>query len=228
MALTMGPNTGLVENGEPGEGHYAELMRKWRWEDFLAQPVVKSRVTALPTSGQANGDTYLYVGSGGNANKLARWTTRTTTAQWEYLTAKLGWRVQVADELDTGDQVKTYEFDGSAWVEKAGGGSGLPVSGGTLLDAEITRYRETIATATTSIDRADGGIQTLTLTADSALTWTLDDGEKIQLYLMPAGFNVTNWGVTYWMTDVPTLATENMVVVEKVGGSIYAWDGGSR
>jgi len=96
------------------------------------------------------------------------------------------------------------------------------------LTEEITRYRETIAAATTTIDRADGGIQTLTLTADSALTWTLNNGEKIQLYLTPAGFNVTGWGVTHWMTGVPTLATENMVVVEKVGGNIYAWDGGSR
>ena len=104
----------------------------------------------------------------------------------------------------------------------------MPTSGGTLQDAEITRYRETIAAATASIDRADGGIQTLTLIADSALSWTLDNGEKIQLYLKPDGFNVTDWGVTYWMTDVPTLATENMIVVEKVGGSIYAWDGGSR
>jgi hypothetical protein len=97
-----------------------------------------------------------------------------------------------------------------------------------FLTEEITRYRETIAAATTTIDRADGGIQTLTLTVDSTLTWTLNDGEKIQLYLTPAGFNVTDWGVTYWMTAVPTLATENMVVVEKVGGNIYAWDGGSR
>lgn len=98
-----------------------------------------------------------------------------------------------------------------------------------FLTEEITRYRETIVAAiTTTIDRAGGGIQTLTLTADSTLTWTLNDGEKIQLYLTPAGFNVTDWGVTYWMTDVPTLATENMIVVEKSGGNIYAWDGGSR
>lgn len=93
----------------------------------------------------------------------------------------------------------------------------------------IKRFAETVATATTTaIDRADGGIQPLTLTVDSALTWTLNNGEKIQLYLTPAGFNITDWGVTYWMTDVPTLATENMIVVEKVGGNIYAWDGGSR
>jgi len=102
------------------------------------------------------------------------------------------------------------------------------IGGGNYLTEEITRYRETIAAATTAIDRADGGIQTLTLPADSALTWTLNNGEKIQLYLTPDGFNVTDWGVTYWMTDVPTLDTENMIVAEKVGGNIYAWDGGSR
>lgn len=94
---------------------------------------------------------------------------------------------------------------------------------------ELLRYRETVATVTSgNMDRSKGGIALLTLTTDSALTWTLNNGEKIQLYLTPAGFNVTDWGVTHWMTDVPTLATENMIVVEKVGGNIYAWDGGSR
>ncbi|UKW03189.1 hypothetical protein MCN99_05320 [Pseudomonas aeruginosa] len=57
MSLTMGPNTGLLINGAPGEGHYNELMRLLRWDDFLRQPVVKGRVATLPTSGQAEGDT---------------------------------------------------------------------------------------------------------------------------------------------------------------------------
>ena len=43
MSLTMGPNTGLLTNGAPGEGHYNELMRLLRWDDFLRQPVVKGR-----------------------------------------------------------------------------------------------------------------------------------------------------------------------------------------
>jgi hypothetical protein len=123
-----------------------------------------------------------------------------------------------AQAFDVGDVV---QLDATAEGLAAADTSGF-------LTEEITRYRETIAASTTAIDRADGGIQTLTLTTDSALTWTLNEGEKIQLYLTPAGFNITDWGVTYWMTDVPTLATENMIVVEKVGGNIYAWDGGSR
>ena len=136
------------------------------------------------------------------------------------------------------------------WLVSLGGipGPGVPVGGtakqilrkisGTDYDSEwsdeldgvvIKRFSETVyENATPAINRANGGIQKVTLVSDSALTWTLNDGEKIQLYLTPAGFNVTDWGVTHWMTDVPTLATENMVVVEKVGGSIYAWDGGSR
>lgn len=146
----------------------------------------------------------------GNDLTIARATEGSTALAWD-----AGARVELVETAETfGDIPDPSDL--------------LPTSGGTLLDAEITRYSETIATPTTSIDRADGGIQTLTLTADSALTWTLNDGEKIQLYLTPAGFNVTDWGVTHWMTDVPTLATENMIVVEKVGGNIYAWDGGSR
>ena len=116
MALTMGPNTGLLENGDPGEGHYAELMRKWRWGDFLAQPVVKSRVTTLPTTGQVNGDAYLFIGTGTNQNRIARWTTRLATARWEYLIPKAGWRVRVLDELDVNSMTKDYEFSGSAWI----------------------------------------------------------------------------------------------------------------
>ncbi|AWF69881.1 hypothetical protein CSC27_3807 [Pseudomonas aeruginosa] len=51
----MGPNTGLLINGAPGEGHYSELIRMLRWDDFLRQPVVKGRVATLPTTGQAEG-----------------------------------------------------------------------------------------------------------------------------------------------------------------------------
>ena len=138
---------------------------------------------------------------GGNDLTITRAAEGSTAQEWS-----AGARVELTETAETFGDVDTSGF----------------------LTEEITRYRETIAAATTTIDRADGGIQTITLAADSALTWTLNDGEKIQLYLTPGGFNITGWGVTHWMTDVPTLATENMVVVEKVGGNIYAWDGGSR
>ncbi|HCF7134668.1 hypothetical protein ACTXY8_14015, partial [Pseudomonas aeruginosa] len=130
MTLYMGPNTGLLINGLPGEGHYSDLIRMWRWDDFLRQPVVKGRVAALPTSGQAEGDTYIFTGSGSNQNRLARWwATGATTAIWEYMPPRLGWRVQVANETTPSGQVKTYEYSGTAWVELVGGMSDAPSDG---------------------------------------------------------------------------------------------------
>ncbi|MBK3903420.1 DUF2793 domain-containing protein, partial [Pseudomonas aeruginosa] len=130
MTLYMGPNTGLLINGLPGEGHYSDLIRMWRWDDFLRQPVVKGRVAALPTSGQAEGDTYIFTGSGSNQNRLARWwATGATTAIWEYMPPRLGWRVQVANETTPSGQVKTYEYSGSAWTELVGGMADAPSDG---------------------------------------------------------------------------------------------------
>lgn len=118
MTLYMGPNTGLLINGLPGEGHYSDLIRMWRWDDFLRQPVVKGRVAALPTSGQAEGDTYIFTGAGANQNRLARWwATGASTPIWEYMPPRLGWRVQVANETTASGQVKTYEFGASGWTE---------------------------------------------------------------------------------------------------------------
>ncbi|HBP1755307.1 TPA: hypothetical protein L5V88_006209, partial [Pseudomonas aeruginosa] len=97
---------------------------------FLRQPVVKGRVAALPTSGQAEGDTYIFTGSGSNQNRLARWwATGATTAIWEYMPPRLGWRVRVANETTPSGQVKTYEYSGTAWVELVGGMSDAPSDG---------------------------------------------------------------------------------------------------
>ncbi|HBN9476461.1 TPA: DUF2793 domain-containing protein [Pseudomonas aeruginosa] len=130
MTLYMGPNTGLLINGAPGEGHYSDLIRMWRWDDFLRQPVVKSRIATLPTSGQVEGDVYIVTGSGASQNRLARWwVVGATAGTWEYLTPKLGWRVQVANETTPSGQVKTYEYSGTAWVELVGGMSDAPSDG---------------------------------------------------------------------------------------------------
>ncbi|HEM7588891.1 TPA: DUF2793 domain-containing protein, partial [Serratia marcescens] len=117
-------------NGAPGEGHYSELIRMLRWDDFLRQPVVKGRVATLPTTGQAEGDTYIFTGSGSNQNRLARWwATGATTAIWEYMPPRLGWRVQVANETTPSGQVKTYEFGASGWTELVGGMADAPSDG---------------------------------------------------------------------------------------------------
>ncbi|MGV8666254.1 hypothetical protein [Pseudomonas aeruginosa] len=130
MTLYMGPNTGLLMNGLPGEGHYAEVTRMYRWDDFLRQPIAMGRVATLPTSGLAEGDVYIVTGSGASQNRLARWwVVGATAGTWEYLTPKLGWRVQVANETTPSGQVKTYEYSGTAWVELVGGMSDAPSDG---------------------------------------------------------------------------------------------------
>lgn len=130
MTLYMGPNTGLLMNGLPGEGHYAEVTRMYRWDDFLRQPIAKGRVATLPTAGLAEGDVYIVTGSGASQNRLARWwVVGATAGTWEYLTPKMGWRVQVANETTPSGQVKTYEYSGSAWTELVGGMSDAPSDG---------------------------------------------------------------------------------------------------
>ncbi|HHO8878514.1 TPA: hypothetical protein ACRXYB_003334, partial [Pseudomonas aeruginosa] len=130
MTLYMGPNTGLLMNGLPGEGHYAEVTRMYRWDDFLRQPIAKGRVATLPTSGLAEGDVYIVTGSGASQNRLARWwVVGATAGTWEYLTPKLGWRVQIANEATPAGQVKTYEFGASGWTELVGGMADAPSDG---------------------------------------------------------------------------------------------------
>lgn len=100
MALTNGPNTGLVVDGDIGEPHYLELMRKWRAEDLLLQCVVISRLSTPPGS-PVDGDSYIVAASPtgawlGHATHLARWSTK--LAAWEFITPKEGWDVHVIAE----------------------------------------------------------------------------------------------------------------------------------
>jgi len=100
MALTNGPNTGLVVDGDIGELHYLELMRKWRAEDLLLQCVVISRLSTPPGS-PADGDSYIVAASPtgawvGHATHLARWSAKISA--WEFIVPKEGWDAHVVAE----------------------------------------------------------------------------------------------------------------------------------
>ena len=60
MTLYMGPNTGLLINGLPGEGHYSDLIRMWRWDDFLRQPVVKGASPHCPQPARPRGHVHFH------------------------------------------------------------------------------------------------------------------------------------------------------------------------
>ncbi len=102
MALTTGPNLGLLVNGNAGEEHYALLMAQWRGFDVLVQCTVIDRDLDAPPGGPATGDAYLVgpAGSGawtGQSLKIARWSG----SAWEFFAPRTGWKVYVQDELIT-------------------------------------------------------------------------------------------------------------------------------
>jgi hypothetical protein len=59
MALTNGPNLGLLVNGSEGEGHYSELMKQWRGLDGLVQPNAKGYLTNTPPKNPSDNDLYI-------------------------------------------------------------------------------------------------------------------------------------------------------------------------
>lgn len=112
MALTNGPNLGLLVNGNAGEGHYTELMRQWRGLDALVMPVVDAYLVNTPPVSPADGytaiigaaPTGLWAGQGG---KVTRWSSVATA--WEFYTPKNGWMLQ------SNSARETYRHTGGAW-----------------------------------------------------------------------------------------------------------------
>lgn len=117
MALTSGPNLGLLVNGSQSEVHYLELMRQWRGIDALVQCHVKSATVMTQPSVPSDGDLYRVppgatgVSWSANINKLARYTAILNA--WEYYTPKTGWSFR-AD-----DSTIEYIFNGTDWIAQS-------------------------------------------------------------------------------------------------------------
>lgn len=99
MALTNGPNLGLLFNGLAGEEHYDELMARWRGLDLLVMPVVKDADLNTPPSSPIAADAYI-IGS----SPTGAWSThpleitRWSGTEWEFYIPKNGWRCHILDE----------------------------------------------------------------------------------------------------------------------------------
>lgn len=117
MALSNGPNLGLLVNGNQGEAHYTELMKLLRGIDGLVMPSVKDKDLTAPPGSPVDGDRYI-VASGatgawaGQTGKIARWSG--VASAWEFYTPKEGWLVHVDDE----DAL--YRHTGTAWEKTLG------------------------------------------------------------------------------------------------------------
>lgn len=117
MALSNGPNLGILVDGAIGEVHYDALMQRWRATDALIQSKVKSAIVATPPASPTDGDCYI-IPSGAtgvwssNIGKLTRYSSKQSA--WEYFTPKNGWFVY-------NENTSLFlKYDGSAWVDAFG------------------------------------------------------------------------------------------------------------
>lgn len=116
MAVSNGPNIGLMSFALPGDAFYLDANRFNRWVDFFLAPRAISYAVGTPPGSPANGDTYIVPNGGGTgawtgwANRIARWTTEITTPAWESIVPKSGFLVF---NIATGQFIY---FNGTSWV----------------------------------------------------------------------------------------------------------------
>jgi len=140
MALTNGPNLGLLVNGNAGEGHYNELMRQWRGLDALVMPRLDGYLVNTPPASPADGDLYIigaapagaWAGQGG---KVTRWSS--VASAWEFYAPKNGWMLQ------SNSARETYRYTGGAWEIFYQEGTWTPV-----LEGETTAGSHTYSSQT--------------------------------------------------------------------------------
>lgn len=81
---------------------------------------------------------------------------------------------------------------------------------------------ETVATASAAIDRANGGIQTLTLTDDETLSVTISDGQSLTLHLSGGDTHAVTWPPVTWVGgSAPTLTAEDVIEFWQTGSTLY-------
>lgn len=112
MALSNGPNLGLLVNAAQGEAHFAAQQQLLRGLDALVQPSVKDKDLATPPGTPADGDRYIVATAPtgawvGHAGEIARWSSVATA--WEFYVPKAGWRMYVEDEQ------LIYTHNGTIW-----------------------------------------------------------------------------------------------------------------
>lgn len=213
MALTNGPNLGVLVNGALGEEHYDELMAQWRALDTLIQCNVISMTLTTPPGSPADGDTYIVAASptgawAGKATNLARWSA--VLGAWEFFAPKEGWKTYCL--ADGGD----HKFDGTAWVV-TGGGSGTGIVESIVAGAGIT------------VDDTDPANPVVTATASAPTTaipiavsdesTALTTGTAKVTFRMPFGFTLTEPRAS--VTTAPT-GSVLTVDINKGGTSILS------
>jgi len=86
----------------------------------------------------------------------------------------------------------------------------------------INKYADTVVSAGVDILRAGGGIQVLTLTANSTLTVDLIQGESLTLHLLGGDTYAVTWPTMVWVGGItPVLTGHDLLVLWFVNGVLY-------
>ena len=89
-------------------------------------------------------------------------------------------------------------------------------------DLELKRYNETVATGSATLDRADGGIQTFTMTANITLAVTIAAGEALTFHLSAGDTYTVTWPTITWVGgSAPVLTAADVIEFWKVGSTLY-------
>jgi len=86
----------------------------------------------------------------------------------------------------------------------------------------INKYADTVVSAGVDILRSGGGIQVLTLTANSTLTVDLIQGESLTLHLLGGDTYAVTWPTMVWVGGItPVLTGHDLLVLWFVNGVLY-------
>lgn len=96
------------------------------------------------------------------------------------------------------------------------------INGKTFTSPVLQRYSETVATGSASLDRADGGIQTFTMTANITLSVAINAGESLTFHLSGGDTYTVTWPTITWVGgSAPTLTSADVIEFWKVGSTLY-------
>lgn len=195
MALSYGPNAGLLVNGAAGEEHYAALMAQWRGFDLLVQCSVIDRDLNAPPGSPSDGDSYIIGATptgawAGNARKIARWSSELVA--WQIITPKNGWRACPQDELVNLMFITSDWYQREAPIDAAINNQAGTTYTFDTADARgrVTRFTAATAIAATvptnaAVSIAVGSVITMRQVGDGQVTVSPSGGVTINI---PNGF----------------------------------------
>jgi hypothetical protein len=135
--------------------------------------------------------------------------------------ADIGTTVQAYDATimvdgDIGSTVQGYDADTTK----------NDVANTFTAEQTVTEFTETVYALTgTVIDPANGGIQSVTLSAATTFTESLDAGQTVVLMITNGLTNAITFPTITWVTSAgnvaPTLTDSSTVVIWKVGSTLY-------